>query len=206
MVYWKKTWYSSISQWEEALKKTRPPKRKATDSLFLLAIIITFDSTFAESATGIFQARLNSNFFSDRRAMESLKWRQSLVKDAPEPTGKWFTFHDSTLIIKEFASLLGIQSSDIHSIRKKENIIIKAFRLAEEDTQSLRSPSPLSLHPDDTSETQDISSEPKKRSNSKSNSRCPQHKSKREQQSISSTPTHDELPTSPPVSSLQTGT
>ncbi|KAH3882540.1 hypothetical protein DPMN_006481 [Dreissena polymorpha] len=132
-----------ICKLEEALKK-RPPKRKATDSLYLLVITITFDSikAFAESAAGIFQVRLNHNLFSDHRAMESLKRRQSLVKDAPEPTGRWFSVHDSTIIIKEFASLLGIRSSDIKSIRKKENIIIKAFRLAEGDTQSLRSPLP----------------------------------------------------------------
>ncbi|KAH3823263.1 hypothetical protein DPMN_125062 [Dreissena polymorpha] len=53
----------------------KPPphhlKRKATDSLFLLAIVITLDSikVFAESVSDVFQIRLYRNIFTDRRAM-----------------------------------------------------------------------------------------------------------------------------------------
>ncbi|KAH3695095.1 hypothetical protein DPMN_082549 [Dreissena polymorpha] len=53
-------------------------------------------------------------------------------------------------MIEEFASLLGIISSYIHTIRRKDNIIFKTFCMADdEDARSLRSPSPISLHPDE---------------------------------------------------------
>ncbi|KAH3836997.1 hypothetical protein DPMN_110375 [Dreissena polymorpha] len=118
------------SKWEEALSKPpqRPVKRKATDSLFLLAIVITLDSikAFAESVSGVLQVRLSRNIFTDRRAMDNLiKRRQSLVKDAIEPTGRWSTFPNNAPMIEEFASLLGTRSSYIHTIRRKDNIILR---------------------------------------------------------------------------------
>ncbi|KAH3778282.1 hypothetical protein DPMN_179737 [Dreissena polymorpha] len=86
--------------------------------------------------------------------MDNLKRRQSLVKDAIEPTGRWSTFPNNAPMIEEFASLLGIRSSYIHTIRRKDNIICKAFFMADdEDARSLRSPSPISLHPDESTNT-----------------------------------------------------
>ncbi|KAH3782713.1 hypothetical protein DPMN_160632 [Dreissena polymorpha] len=38
-----------LSKWEEALKILRPPKRKATDSLFLLAIIFTEERAYDDT-------------------------------------------------------------------------------------------------------------------------------------------------------------
>ncbi|KAH3795111.1 hypothetical protein DPMN_148656 [Dreissena polymorpha] len=138
----------------------KPPphhlKRKATDSLFILAIVITLDSikVFAESVSDVFQIRLYRNIFTDRRAMESLKRREFLVKDAIEPVGRWSTFRDSSLVLEEVASLLGIRSSYIHTIRKKDNIIFKAYCMAnDDDARSLRSPSPISIYPEEITDT-----------------------------------------------------
>ncbi|KAH3862437.1 hypothetical protein DPMN_025404 [Dreissena polymorpha] len=143
----------------------KPPphhlKRKATDSLFLLAIVITLDSikVFAESVSDVFQIRLYRNIFTDRRAMESLKTREFLVKDAIEPVGRWSTFHDSSLVLEEVASLLAIRSSYIPTIRKKDNIIFKAFCMANDDNaRSLRSPSKISIHPEEITDTTSSSS------------------------------------------------
>ncbi|KAH3874600.1 hypothetical protein DPMN_037847 [Dreissena polymorpha] len=136
-------------------------KLKATDSLFLMAIVITLDSikVFAESVSDVFQIRLYRNIFTDRRAMETLKRRESLVKDAIEPVGRWSTFHDSSLVLEEVASLLGIKSSYIHSIRKKDNTIFKDFCMADDDdARSLWSPSPISIHPEEITDTTSSSS------------------------------------------------
>ncbi|KAH3727876.1 hypothetical protein DPMN_053822 [Dreissena polymorpha] len=94
------------SKREEALSKPqRPIKRKATHSLFLLAIVTTLYSikAFAESVSEVLQVRLSRNIFTDRRALDNLKQRQSLVKDAIEPTSRWSTFSNNAPMIEEFA-------------------------------------------------------------------------------------------------------
>ncbi|KAH3701648.1 hypothetical protein DPMN_076638 [Dreissena polymorpha] len=67
------------SKWEVALSKHPqiPLKRKATDSLLLLAIAITLDSIkhLPNFFSGVFQVRLARNIFTDRRAMDTLKRR-----------------------------------------------------------------------------------------------------------------------------------
>ncbi|KAH3826197.1 hypothetical protein DPMN_128093 [Dreissena polymorpha] len=92
------------SKWEEALRQPqRPSKRKATNSLFLIAIVTTLDSikTFAESVFGVLQVRLSRNIFTDRRAVDNLKRRQSLVKYVIEPTGRWSTYPNKAPMIEE---------------------------------------------------------------------------------------------------------
>jgi len=187
----------------------KPPphhlKRKATDSLFLLAIVITLDSikVFAESVSDVFQIRLYRNISTDRRAMETLKRREFLVKDAIESVGRWSTFPDSSLVLEEVASLLGIRSSYIHSIRKKDNIIFKAFCMADDDdARSLRSPSPISIHPEEITDT--TSSPPTINKSLTTRLSTPVQEPARA--ATPATPLFDELPAPDPLSPLPSGT
>ncbi|KAH3862037.1 hypothetical protein DPMN_024993 [Dreissena polymorpha] len=117
-------------------------------------------------------------------------------------------------MIEEFASLLGIRSSYIHTIRRKDNIIFKAFCMADdEDARSLRSPSPISLHPDEiTNTTLNCSS-----SSTINKPSTPRPSTPMQEPSIivnamkarpasPATPLFDELPAPVPASPLQTDT